>query len=84
MIEIDSTPLSILFAFFGAFYSLLLVAVLRARHRRKIPEGLSTNSRFSLMIPARDEESVLDRTLEGVLSVDYPRDWFEVLVIDDG
>src|SRR2546425_3903304 len=84
MIEIDTTPLSILFAFFGAFYSLLLVAVLRARRRRRTPEGLSTASRFSLMVPARNEESVLDRTLEGVLSVDYPHERFEVLVIDDG
>src|SRR6267143_3933265 len=84
MIEIDTTPLSILFAFFGAFYSLLLVAVLRARRRRRTPEGLSTGSRFSLMVPARNEESVLDRTINGVLSMDYPGERFEILVIDDG
>src|SRR6267378_1123878 len=84
MIEIDTTPLSILFAFFGAFYSLLLVAVLRARRRRRTPEGLSTGSRFSLMVPARNEESVLDRTINGVLSMDYPGEGFEILVVDDG
>jgi len=84
MIEIDTTLLSILFALFGAFYSLLLIAVLRVRRRRKVPEGVSTASTFSLMIPARNEEAVLARTLEGILAMDYPVDKFEVLVIDDG
>src|SRR2546427_9572896 len=84
MIEIDTTLLSILFALFGAFYSLLLIAVLRVRRRRKVPEGVSTASTFSLMIPARNEEAVLSRTLEGILAMDYPVDKFEVLVIDDG
>ena len=59
MIEIDTTLLSILFALFGAFYSLLLIAVLRVRRRRKVPEGVSTASTFSLMIPARNEEAVI-------------------------
>src|SRR3989475_13324541 len=84
MIEVGPAPLSVLFAFFGEFCAFLLVAALRARRRRRTPEGLSTASRFSLMVPARNEESVLDRTLEGVLSVDYPHERFEVLVIDDG
>src|SRR2546422_1202990 len=84
MIEIDTTLVSILFALFGAFYSLLLVAVLRVRHRRKGPEGLSIASTFSLMVPARNEGAVLARTLEGILAMDYPAGKFEVLVIDDG
>ena len=44
MIEIDTTLLSFLFAVFGAFYSVLLAAVLYARHRRTSPEGVSTTA----------------------------------------
>src|SRR5213594_4675055 len=84
MIEIDTTALSFLFAIFGTFYSLLLVAVLYARHRERAPEGVSTDSQFSLMIPARNEESVLGRTIEGILAMDYPKENVEVLIIDDG
>ncbi|TLZ64616.1 MAG: glycosyltransferase, partial [Methanobacteriota archaeon] len=84
MIEIDTTALSFLFAVFGTFYSLLLVAVLYARHRGRAPEGVSTDSRFSLMIPARNEESVLARTIEGILAMDYPKENVEVLIIDGG
>src|SRR5439155_26098600 len=40
--------------------------------------------RFSIMVPARNEESVLARTLEGILAVDYPAARVEILVIDDG
>src|SRR5438132_3650492 len=84
MIEIDTTLLSILFAIFGAFYSVLLIAVLRVRRRRKVPEGVSIASTFTLMVPARNEEAVLAKTLEGILAMDYPSEKFEVLVIDDG
>src|SRR6267378_3621339 len=76
MIEIDTTLLSILFALFGAFYSVLLIAVLRVRRRRRVPEGVSIASTFRLMVPARNEEAVLAK--------DYPSEKFEVLVIDDG
>ncbi len=84
MIAIDTTVLSVLFALFGAFYSLLLAAMLYARRRRRAPEGRSTRAVFSLVIPARNEAAVIARTLDGVLALDYPRDRFEVLVVDDG
>jgi len=84
MIAIDTTVLSVLFALFGAFYSVLLAAVLYARRRRSTPEGASTQAAFSLMVPARNEEAVIARTLDAILAVDYPADRFEVLVIDDG
>ena len=81
---IDTTVLSILFAFFGAFYSILLVAVLYARRRKSYEEGTDDACAFSLMIPARNEASVIRATLDSLLALDYPADRFEVLVIDDG
>ena len=38
----------------------------------------------TLIIPAHNEESVLDAKLENSLAVDYPREQFEVLVASDG
>lgn len=38
----------------------------------------------SVMIPARNEGLVIERTLQRVTALDYPRNFLEVVVIDDG
>ncbi len=81
---IDTTVLSVLFAFFGAFYSLLLVAIILARRRQSYEERTDDGSTFSLLVPARNEASVIEATLASLLAFDYPPDRFEVLVVDDG
>ena len=39
---------------------------------------------LSVLIPARNEEIVISRTLEKILSLDYPKEKLEVIVVDDG
>jgi cellulose synthase/poly-beta-1,6-N-acetylglucosamine synthase-like glycosyltransferase len=39
---------------------------------------------ISVLIPAYDEEDTIIRSLESVLKLDYPKDKFEVIVINDG
>ena len=39
---------------------------------------------FSIIIPAKNEERNIDRCLQSILSIDWPRDDFEILVIDNG
>jgi cellulose synthase/poly-beta-1,6-N-acetylglucosamine synthase-like glycosyltransferase len=38
----------------------------------------------SVMIPARNEGLVIEKTLQSVTAMDYPRDFLEVVVINDG
>ncbi len=38
----------------------------------------------SLIVPAHDEEKVIERSLRRYLGVDYPRDRLQVVLIDDG
>lgn len=40
--------------------------------------------RFSIIIPAHDEESYIERTLEHVTALSYPKDAYEVLVVENG
>lgn len=81
---IDATLLSLLFAFFGGFYSLLLTLAIRARRRQAHAEGSDEGCSFSLLVPSRNEASVIRSTLSSLLALDYPAERFEVLVIDDG
>jgi len=39
---------------------------------------------FSIIIPAKNEEAYIGRCLDSILHTDYPRDRFEVLVVDNG
>ncbi|PZP49091.1 MAG: glycosyl transferase [Pseudopedobacter saltans] len=43
----------------------------------------SGNLRFSIIIPARDEEENIDLCLRSILANDYPLNSYEILVIDD-
>ncbi|WP_245233876.1 glycosyltransferase [Mycobacterium sp. PS03-16] len=40
--------------------------------------------RFSIVIPAHNEESYLPATLEHVATLNYPRDGYEVIVVENG
>ncbi len=82
--SVDTTWLSVLFAFFGVFYSILLAAAIRGRRRTKALEGTFDGCRFSLLVPARNEAAVLGPTVRSLLALDYPSDRFEILVVDDG
>lgn len=84
MIEIDTTILSLLFAVFGIFYSVLLTVMIYLQRKRPLSEGHSADAVFSLLVPARNEEAVLRQTLESLLDIDYPTDKFEIVVMDDG
>jgi len=39
---------------------------------------------FSLIVPAKDEERVIDRVLEALLRLDYPLEKKEIIVVEDG
>jgi len=54
-----------------------------ARERARLRSSNVELPRVSLLIPAHNEEMVLDRTLAAMAALDYPRDSFEVIVIND-
>lgn len=57
-------------------------------HFRRIPFGHSPLSALpdipvSILIAARNEEASVQAVIEAILSQDYPRDCFEVIIVDD-
>ena len=74
--------------FFWTFYNLpiVVVGVRKAlKKKRKVHEESSGKLPFvSIVIPARDEETVVGRCLESVVKLDYPKELFEVVVVEDG
>lgn len=69
-----------LYAYIG--YPLLLSGLSRLC-RRPITKGECTPS-VSLVVPAHNEERIIQQKLENSLALDYPQDRLEILVASDG
>ena len=79
-----------LFFYVGLFYNLPVLAagVRGIRKSGRVPRrtagGLTVLPFFSLILPVKNEESVVGRLLEAFSRLSYPVDRFEVIVVDDG
>ncbi|HUO33993.1 MAG TPA: glycosyltransferase [Candidatus Acidoferrum sp.] len=72
----------ILYVYFG--YPLILVSGLLGRRRSPVEAPIVDWPSLSIIVAARNEESVIEGKLLNLLAVDYPRDKIEILVGSDG
>jgi cellulose synthase/poly-beta-1,6-N-acetylglucosamine synthase-like glycosyltransferase len=80
-----------LFFYVGLFYNLpILFAGVRdfrryaSRKQKKFVIERKDLPVFSLILPVKNERSVIDRVLSAFVDLNYPSDRFEVVVVDDG
>ena len=65
-------------------YPLLLRGLVALFGRREAPEPAGELPSVSLVIPAHDEEEVIERKVANARALDYPPDRIEVVVASDG
>ena len=68
------------------FYTILLLYFRRKWDRLKkdeVPAGFSPKIRFSVIVPARNEEQNVASCLQSIKSNDYPASLYEIMVVDD-
>jgi cellulose synthase/poly-beta-1,6-N-acetylglucosamine synthase-like glycosyltransferase len=78
---INTTFLTVYFLVTCTLYNIFLLVVIS---RAQAKQGENVGHFFSLLIPAHNEEKVLENTLEAVLNFDYPSELFEVILVNDG
>ena len=74
----------ILFGFTITFWSVMLMVPLALYSKNK-EDSMKPAQRFpliSILIPAYNEEKVIEKTIESALEIDYPKK--EIIIIDDG
>ena len=71
----------ILYAYFG--YPLCLYIISFTKPRRKIETITSRNPKVSLLISAYNEENVIEDKILNSLSLNYPKDLLEIVVVSD-
>lgn len=54
------------------------------REHQRLLEGSPDLKPISIMIPARNEEVVIEKTMQTILSLDYPPERLELVIINDG
>lgn len=70
----------------------LVLTIFGSRYRRqteRTPFKTDTGSSrplppVSILVPARNEEIVIEKTIERLLALNYPRDNLEIIIINDG
>jgi 1,2-diacylglycerol 3-beta-glucosyltransferase len=82
-ITVDVTPLVFYFFIFATIYNSVLLTTIALRDRKKSLEKEAQDHVFTFMIPCRNEEPVIEKTVKALMDVNYPTDMFEALVIND-
>ncbi len=84
--DIISITLLAVLLFWTIYNGSIIYAGIRDK-RKKI--SISTNTgnfvefpKFSIIVPTKNEESVIRRCLDGILNVDYPKDKIQIIVVD--
>ncbi len=83
-ITIDVTPLVTYFFVFATLYNSILLATIALQDRKKTHESEAQEHVFTVIIPCRNEETVIERTVTALMNMAYPPTKFEIIVINDG
>src|SRR4051812_45298581 len=81
MIFLDLLLLALSLPVLVAATYLFLATLLSARPTAPVPEP--AKRRFRFVVPAHNESAGIAGTVHSLLAVDYPADWFEVVVVAD-
>ncbi len=83
--------LSVIFIWFMIAYQLVLTTAgffhnWNSAKEKKTIDNMThfENPRVCILIPAHNEETVIQRTLEAMVKLEYPHDKLDILVINDG
>lgn len=76
--------LAYILAYIGIFAtSFYIISLLTFYRKNKEPEP-ATDKTVTIIIPAYNEEKSIGRTIESALSLSYPEENLEIIIIDDG
>src|SRR5690349_2774423 len=78
-------PLLIIWLWLAFYLVFLTVSALvaRVRERKSALDKIAPATRFSILIPAHDEELVIGECLDSLMAFDYPAELRRVIVIAD-
>ena len=83
--DIISISLLMVLLFWTIYNGSIIYAGIRDKRKRLTiskDSKITAFPKFSIIIPTKNEETVIQRCLDSVLNVDYPRDKMQIIVVD--
>lgn len=83
--DIISISLLMVLLFWTIYNGSIIYAGIRDKRKRltiSSDSKITAFPKFSIIIPTKNEETVIQRCLDSVLNVDYPRDKMQIIVVD--
>lgn len=72
-------------SYFGLFTSIFFLwTMLEHKKQWKNPPPPKTLPKVTVIVPACNEEKTLGKTVQSLLSLDYPKNKLEIIIVDDG
>lgn len=56
----------------------------RLKRKKKLNSLNLSSPKFSIIVPAKNEEKVISRVIEALLNLNYPKDKKEIIIVEDG
>ena len=86
IVDIISIILLSVLLFWTLYNGSIILYGIRAKRKEK-KQGLTENKieqlpKFSIIVPTKNEEKVIQRCLEGLVNIDYPKEKMQIIVID--
>jgi len=70
--------------FVGLYFSLFWLSVLLFKEQKKIKTKINSWPTVSIILPMFNEEESIEKTLESVYALDYPKEKLKIICVNDG
>jgi cellulose synthase/poly-beta-1,6-N-acetylglucosamine synthase-like glycosyltransferase len=83
--DIITTVLLAVLLFWTVYNGSIIYIGVRGKRKQVVASTENTLAefpKFSIIVPTKNEESVIRRCLNGILSMDYPKDKMQIIVVD--
>ena len=83
--DIISITLLAVLLFWTVYNGSIIYAGIRNKRKQLLVSSdnkITVFPKFSIIIPTKNEETVIRRCLDGILNIDYPKDKMQIIVVD--
>jgi cellulose synthase/poly-beta-1,6-N-acetylglucosamine synthase-like glycosyltransferase len=81
--DIISIVLLVILLFWTVYNGSIIFVGVRSKRKLAAPmEVVQEQPTFSIIVPTKNEENVINRCLDGIMNVDYPKEKIQIIVVD--
>ncbi len=83
--DLVSIILLAILLFWTVYNGSIIFIGIRGKRKQQLAPTVNVNSElpnFSIIVPTKNEENVIQRCLDGIINIDYPKEKMQIIVVD--